>query len=91
MELNPKEIEFMMGLAKDEEAVVACKSKITLQSAANICEYAKWNAIRYLNGIEHLLRSCCTRNASQFLTEGWNLTTLPCLSMLISEVRNDGI
>jgi len=47
MESNPKVIEFMMGLTKDEEAVVACKSKMTLQSAATICEDAKWNPLFY--------------------------------------------
>jgi hypothetical protein len=44
---NPKVIEFMMGLTKDEKAVVACKSKMTLQSAATTREDAKWNPLFY--------------------------------------------
>lgn len=47
MESNPKVIEFMTRLAKDEETVVACKSKMTLQSAETIHEDTKWNALCY--------------------------------------------
>jgi hypothetical protein len=60
MESNPRVIEFMMGLTKDKEAVVACKSKMTLQSAATIREDAKWNTLFYFKVDRALLGSCRT-------------------------------
>jgi|GEM_PF-2654535 len=93
MESNPKVIEFMTRLTKDEETVVACKSKMTLQSAETIHEDTKWNALccfkvdRTFVGIMPYMKYISTIFD---LVQSWMIP--PCVDILDSvEVRNDGI
>ena len=93
MESNPKGIELITRLMKDEEPVVACKSKMTLQLAETIHEDTKWNALcnfkvdRAFVGIMPYMKYISTIFD---LVQSWMIP--PCVGILDSvEVRNDGI